>query len=222
MIMTLLKSKFSISSMSRAALTGFPLLKTSPPKKKKKRAWQKLMTASEKTTERVQKHVWAAEEVRGKTLNSCFLPSSLCSSFGGVPCDLPDPSLWLTEGTAALFISPLTWFYAPRRPPHRHSAARRKRWWGGGVGGGGLTSRRDSPSGFSSVPGHCTLLAGILFTHTHKHTDTHTHTNPCRGRRLLMDTIMSCCCWVVFVFLGGGSVQSHVCYNMNRFSNSSL
>lgn len=39
-----------------------------------------------------------------------------------------------------------------------------KREWGGS------TSRRDSPSGFSSVPGHCTLFAGILFTHTRTHT----------------------------------------------------
>lgn len=176
MIMTLLKNKFSISSMSRAALTGFPLLKTSPPKKKKKRAWQKLMTASEKTTERVQKHVWAAEEVRGKTLNSCFLPSSLCSSFGGVPCDLPDPSLWLTEGTAALFISPLTWFYAPRRPPHRHSAARRKRWWGGGVGGGGgLHQGETLPVGSRQFQAIAPCSLGFCL-HTHTNIQTHTHT----------------------------------------------
>lgn len=124
------------------------------------RAWQTLMTASEETTERIHKHMWAGEEVRGKTLHSCFLPSSLCSSSEGVPCDLPDLSLRLTEGTTALFFSPLTWFYVTP-PTQHHSAARRKRW------GGGATSRRDSPSGFLSVPGHCTLLAGILFTHTH-------------------------------------------------------
>lgn len=45
----------------------------------------------------------------------------------------------------------------------------------------GSTSRRDSPSGFSSVPGHCTLLAGILFTDTHTQNKTqaraHTHTS---------------------------------------------
>lgn len=43
-----------------------------------------------------------------KTQNSCFFPFSLCSSRERLPCDLPDPSLWLTEGTAALLISPLT------------------------------------------------------------------------------------------------------------------
>lgn len=51
-----------------------------------------------------------------KTVNSCFLPPSLCSSQEIVPCDLPDPSLWLTEGTRALFISLLTWLCAPPPP----------------------------------------------------------------------------------------------------------
>lgn len=123
-----------------------------------------------------------------KTLNSCFLPSSLCSSQERVPCDLPDPSLWLTEGTTAPLLSPLTWLCAPP-PPHRHhhhlpaarpparlTVAPLPGGKDGGEGERGATSRRDSPSGFSSVPGHCTLLAGILFTHTHKHAYTHTST----------------------------------------------
>lgn len=46
--------------------------------------------------------------------------------------------------------------------------------WGRRSGEGVATSRRDSPNGFSSVPGHCTLLAGSLFTHTPVYTHSHT------------------------------------------------
>lgn len=111
-----------------------------------------------------------------KTVNSCFLPPSLCSSQEIVPCDLPDPSLWLTEGTRALFISLLTWLCAPPPPaclPASPTLRCQEEKMVGRGSVGGATSRRDSPSGFSSVPGHCTLLAGILFTHTRAHTAIH-------------------------------------------------
>lgn len=118
-----------------------------------------------------------------KNSEQLLSPPSLCSSFEGVPCDLPDPTLRLTEGTTSSAHLPRSHGSVPAAspplPPLPSSPAspslrcqevkdgsRRGR---GEVGWRGLTSRRDSPSGFSSVPGHCTLLAGILFTHTQTH-----------------------------------------------------
>lgn len=45
----------------------------------------------------------SGEGIRGKTDAVSLFP--LCSSHKRVPCELPDPSLCLTEGTRALFIS---------------------------------------------------------------------------------------------------------------------
>lgn len=156
------------------------------------------MTASEKTTERAKK----VGRSKRKTLNSCFLPSSLCSSYERVPCDLPDPTLRLTEGTAALFISPLTWLYAPPSPPTSPSLRCQEEKMVG-RGSGGATSRIDSPSGFSSVPGHCTLLAGILFClHTHMRAHTRAHTHISMQKQMTINGYDN----VVWVFL---AAQSH-------------
>lgn len=124
------------------------------------------MTARERTTERVRKHM--SQRGRGrKTPNSCSPPPPyLCSSLEGVPCDFSDPSLWLTERDPALLCPPPAIPYqrsvpCPSRPSHRHSDAR------GGEGGWGATSRRDSQWALvSSRPLH---LARWDFVSTHRH-----------------------------------------------------
>lgn len=83
-----------------------------------------------------------------KNSEQLLSPPSLCSSFEGVPCDLPDPTLWLTEGTAALLISPTHMVPCPPPPLHSPSPlvahltvttlqggkddSRRGWWWWGG------------------------------------------------------------------------------------------
>ena len=65
------------------------------------------------------------------------------------------------------------------------------------------TSRRDSPSGFSSVPGHCTLLAGILFTHTHTHISMQ--------RQMTINGCDNVVC-VLSLFSGGGGGCTATCF----------
>lgn len=133
----------------------------------KKRAWEKLMTARAKTTERVQKHVsWRRSE--RKTVNSFFLHSSLCSSSKGVPCDLPGCSLWLTEGSA-----PPT----PHTHTHTHSnssmppAARLTITLlpeGKDGGGGGLHQGETLPVGSRQFQAIAPCSLGFCL-HTHRH-----------------------------------------------------
>lgn len=165
--MTPWKSNFSISSLSMATLKGFPLLKTSLPKKGKKRAWQKLMTASEKTTERVQKHVWAAEEAGEKHWTAAFsLPPFAHPSGESHAISLILVCGW--QRGPQLCSSPHSHgSVPPARPPHRHSAARRKRWQGGGSGG--LHQGETLPVGSRQFQAIAPCSLGFCL-HTHEHT----------------------------------------------------
>lgn len=129
------------------------------------------MTASEKTTERVKKTQVSWWRSKRKTLNSCFLPSSLCSSQERVPCDVPDPSLWLTEGTAALFISPLTWLCAPPTPPLPASPSLRcQEEKMVGRGSGALHQGETLPVGSRQFQAIAPCSLGFcLHTHTRTH-----------------------------------------------------
>lgn len=130
------------------------------------------MAASEKTTEG-KKNPTSELAKKRKTQNSCFLPSSLRSSSEAVPCDSPEHSLWLTAGTAAMFISSIHMVLCPppkpRHPPHHLFTAKRRRWCGGRVGG--LHQGETLPVGSRQFQAIALCSLGFCL-----HTRTHTHT----------------------------------------------